>query len=308
MIRSGLRAVTVLVLLALVGCGQQAGSGPAEIGDPTGAPTPMATVAVSPAATSTTSTAAPTAAPTLISPREPAVGPTAAATGTASAVATPTAESDAAPGEEADVGTPDEERALEAARRTLAEQTGVPADEVRLVSIAETEWPDASLGCPRPGMMYAQVITPGYLVTLEAEGRTHEVHTDRNGRAVICKDGASADRADDEVVRVTRSGGLAGLTTTMRVAADGSVRFELEGDERGALAHGLTPEDVTRIRTLVNSPQWQALEDQYGEPVPDAFAYTIEAEGKRVTTYDGAQSPPLMRRLLAELAPYWASE
>jgi hypothetical protein len=117
----------------------------------------------------------------------------------------------------------------------------------------------------------------------------------------------SADRAEDEIVRVTRSGGLAGLATTMTVAADGTVRFELEGDERGDLSHGLPPDQVARVRALVDSPKWRALDDRYGEPMPDGFAYTIEAGGKTVTTYDGAQSPPPVRRLLAELAPYWTS-
>lgn len=307
MVRSGIRGVTALLLLALVGCGQQAGGGPAETGDPTGAPTVVPSAVASPTAATVA-----TVAPTLIPTRETAASPTAGATevpvGTASAVATPMAESGAAPGEEADVDTPEEERAVVAARRALAQQMGVPANELRLISMADAEWPDASLGCPEPGRMYAQVITPGYRVTFEAEDRTYEVHTDRNGRAVICKDGASAGRAEEELVRVTRSGGLAGETATMTVAADGSVRFEFGGDDRGALSHGLPPEQLMRVRTLVESPKWRALEERYGEPSPDGFAYTVEAGGKKVTTYDGAQRPPPVRRLLAQLAPYWASE
>jgi hypothetical protein len=48
------------------------------------------------------------------------------------------------------------------------------------------QWSDSSLGCPEPGVTYAQVITPGYLIELSTGGLTYEVHTDLNGRAVIC--------------------------------------------------------------------------------------------------------------------------
>ncbi len=52
------------------------------------------------------------------------------------------------------------------------------------------DWSDASLGCPEPGQVYAQVITPGYRVLLEAAGKEYEVHTDQIGRsAVICGPG-----------------------------------------------------------------------------------------------------------------------
>ena len=64
------------------------------------------------------------------------------------------------------------------AQEKLAERLGVPVDQVRLVRYVEVEWSDASLGLPQPGVAYAQVITPGYRVILEAEGRWHEMHTD----------------------------------------------------------------------------------------------------------------------------------
>ena len=47
------------------------------------------------------------------------------------------------------------------------------------------EWSDASLGRPQPGMMYAQVITPGYLVVLEADGQQYTYHTDTARFAVL---------------------------------------------------------------------------------------------------------------------------
>lgn len=37
-------------------------------------------------------------------------------------------------------------------------------------------WPDASLGCPMPGMQYAQAQTDGAKIVLEADGATYDYH------------------------------------------------------------------------------------------------------------------------------------
>ena len=49
-----------------------------------------------------------------------------------------------------------------AARKLLADELEVDAGSFRLGSSESVQWSDASLGCPQEGMMYAQVITPGY--------------------------------------------------------------------------------------------------------------------------------------------------
>lgn len=67
-----------------------------------------------------------------------------------------------------------------------ARRAGVAASGVRVVRVEPREWPDRSLGCPKPGMGYAQAITPGYLIVLEAAGRSFEYHTDQT-QAVLCE-------------------------------------------------------------------------------------------------------------------------
>jgi len=90
-------------------------------------------------------------------------------------------------GKNPNVGSsPIEERAIIAAKRELASKKGLQLGEIELVSITSRNWSDSSLGCPEPGMMYMQVITPGYVVKLKARDNIYEVHTDRNGRAVLC--------------------------------------------------------------------------------------------------------------------------
>ena len=69
---------------------------------------------------------------------------------------------------------------LQAQDRTvtdLSKKLGIAKNAVSVVEVESVEWPDASLGCPQPGAMYAQVITPGFRIVLEANGRRYEYHT-----------------------------------------------------------------------------------------------------------------------------------
>lgn len=77
------------------------------------------------------------------------------------------------------------EQVLAAARTRLAEELGVDPSQVEIASVQSVQWSDTSLGCPEPGMAYAQVITPGYRIVLEVDGTAYEVHTDRTARAVV---------------------------------------------------------------------------------------------------------------------------
>jgi hypothetical protein len=56
-----------------------------------------------------------------------------------------------------------------------------------LVAIEPREWPDTSLGCPRPGGVYAQVVVPGYAIILSTPdgSRTWELHTAAAGPTAV---------------------------------------------------------------------------------------------------------------------------
>jgi len=82
----------------------------------------------------------------------------------------------------------DADRTAEAsslARRAVAERLAIGEDLVSVETIEAVDWPDTGLGCPQKGEMNAQVITPGYRVTVRAGGERHEVHVG-GGRARIC--------------------------------------------------------------------------------------------------------------------------
>jgi ribosomal protein L20A (L18A) len=83
-------------------------------------------------------------------------------------------------------GRPAEFRAQELAIADLAGRLGIAKSAVKVLQIEAVEWPDASLGCPQPGMMYAQVITPGYRILLEAVGQTYDYRATA-GRVMLCE-------------------------------------------------------------------------------------------------------------------------
>jgi hypothetical protein len=60
-----------------------------------------------------------------------------------------------------------------------AGRVGARPSDVRVVLVEAREWSDRSLGCPRPGLGYAQAITPGYLIVLEAAGQRFEYNADQ---------------------------------------------------------------------------------------------------------------------------------
>lgn len=89
-------------------------------------------------------------------------------------------------------------KATELAIKTLAKQNDVALDKIQVDSVKAVQWSDSSLGCPQPGMMYAQVVTPGFLVTLldVSKSTTHFVHVGA-GRAVVCdKTGSTSTQTD----------------------------------------------------------------------------------------------------------------
>jgi hypothetical protein len=65
---------------------------------------------------------------------------------------------------------------VELAKADLAERLGVPPIEIEVQSVEEARFPDVSLGVPEAGETYARVITPGYVIRLEANGEIYQYH------------------------------------------------------------------------------------------------------------------------------------
>ena len=72
----------------------------------------------------------------------------------------------------------------------LASSTGLPAANLKLQNVEATEWPNGALGCPKEGMMYTEMIVPGFKLTFTDGSQTYDVHTDQTGQtAILCDKG-----------------------------------------------------------------------------------------------------------------------
>jgi hypothetical protein len=75
---------------------------------------------------------------------------------------------------------------VRAAVNDLTAQLKAAPQQVQVISVTPTDWSDTSLGCPKPGMFYAQVIVEGYKIVLAAGRDQVEYHSDKRGRVVSC--------------------------------------------------------------------------------------------------------------------------
>jgi hypothetical protein len=74
---------------------------------------------------------------------------------------------------------------LVAARRDLAARLGVTERDIQFVAAESKVFPDASLGCPEPGMQYVQAQVPGWVLSFRRGERVFTYHAD-DERAIPC--------------------------------------------------------------------------------------------------------------------------
>ena len=80
------------------------------------------------------------------------------------------------------------EPVLEAIRQQLAvDAPGADLATATVVRAEAVEWSDGSLGCPEPGMMYTQAITPGYHVVISVDGVEYDYRATEAGQVRLCE-------------------------------------------------------------------------------------------------------------------------
>ena len=72
-------------------------------------------------------------------------------------------------------------------RADLLRRTGRTAQDIRLVRDQSITWSDGSLGCPRPGESYPQVLVPGYWVVYVVGDREFDYRADERGQFRLCE-------------------------------------------------------------------------------------------------------------------------
>jgi hypothetical protein len=157
--------------------------------------------------------------------------------------------------------------AVRLAEQALSARLGVGAEALSLEGAEAVDWPDASLGCPEKGMVYAQVVTPGYKLSLAHAGVSYAVHVGA-GRAVVCD---QPQRSRRESVEAARAAAQAGNRA------------------RGELARALGVE-TSAIKILRVRPASAPLADGEPEcsvepaaegPESPSFRVDLEVQGRR---------------------------
>ncbi len=72
----------------------------------------------------------------------------------------------------------------------LAGRLSVSADAIDVLEVRPVTWPDASLGCAEPGMVYAQVAQDGLLIRLDAGGEMYFYHSGADQKPFLCEETA----------------------------------------------------------------------------------------------------------------------
>jgi hypothetical protein len=75
---------------------------------------------------------------------------------------------------------------IEAALDDAANRSTTARADIKVISGEAVTWPDGSLGCARPGMLYTQALVAGYRIVLQAGDLVLNYHTAARGKPVFC--------------------------------------------------------------------------------------------------------------------------
>jgi hypothetical protein len=227
----------------------------------------------------------------------------------------PTTERDIAAALDACGVSEDRNQLIELAREDLAERVGIPQDQITVTAVQPTEFNDASLGVPEEGSSYAQVIVPGYIIQLEADGQTYRYHGGM-GRVVLAPDQGAGESGSAEppgstlplADQLPRDGQVVTLPLHIQARVDqadqsltASLRWE-DGTELAADFTALPGPDGSGY--LVDSLDWQTESQPPQPPTQQAVLTVANASGdivlERNLTVIGSGDP-----VLSTIDLYW---
>jgi hypothetical protein len=140
--------------------------------------------------------------------------------------------------------------------RQLAENLGLEEADISVVSNVPVEFPDACLGVVMQDVMCAEVLTPGRIIVLEADGVQYEYHVSEDGM-----------RIQPATIALTwaRDGGIAGFCDRLTVFLSG----EVYGNRCASQSDG-TMETFPSLLTDEQREQFDDWVSRYGAVSIDA--------------------------------------
>ncbi|HSL44099.1 MAG TPA: hypothetical protein VK897_11750 [Anaerolineales bacterium] len=164
--------------------------------------------------------------------------------------------------------------AEEAVIKQLAENLSLEESDISLVSSEEAEFGDACLDVEVEGMLCAQVITPGHVIVLEADGIRYTYHTSEDGSRIQPATPALAWK---------REGGIAGFCDVLTVFRSGEVftsNCKSDGEGKmGTFANLLSSEEVSQFNDWMSTFGDAELDASDPKGVADRMVVTLEVLG-----------------------------
>jgi hypothetical protein len=71
------------------------------------------------------------------------------------------------------------ESAVDGAKKDLAKRLKLSDNDIKVSGTADVDFPDMSLGAPENDEMSAQMISSGWKINLDADGKTYEYRGDK---------------------------------------------------------------------------------------------------------------------------------
>lgn len=72
------------------------------------------------------------------------------------------------------------EEAVDRARQDLAARIAVNENDIKEATVEEADFPDMALGAAAAGEMSGQMITPGWRIRLQANGKSYEYRANKH--------------------------------------------------------------------------------------------------------------------------------
>ena len=158
--------------------------------------------------------------------------------------------------------------AQRAAISALSKNLGLTPDQIKLVSTEAVDWPDSCLGVSVEGIMCSQVVTSGFRIVLEANGKQVEYHTNQDGSVVV-----------PATVALTwsRNGGIAGFCDSLTIYLSGEVQgSNCKGGEmvQKSLRELLSPAEIATMNEWIS--KYGKINVDASDPKGAADAMTVK--------------------------------
>lgn len=185
--------------------------------------------------------------------------------------------------------------AQEAAIAAVVQNLGVAAEQVKVVSTEAVEWPDSCLGIAMEGVSCAQVVTPGFRVTLDVAGKQVEYRTNQD---------ASVIRPATTALTWNRVGGIAGFCDSLTIYLSGEVQAtncntsEVVEKRLSELA---SPEQIAMMDELISKYGLMEIDASDPQGVADAMSVKLQLMGQGTEELTSPQVQQILMQFIQDL-------